>query len=128
MTHAFFKALLFLAAGLVIHHLAGEQDIRQMGGAAALMPQTYSRVPRRLARARRDPAALGLLLEGLDPRLGAGRTAATATVLFAAGLVGAFLTGLYTFRLYFIVFGGEPSAARAASTPTGTGTARGRGR
>ena len=39
MTHAFFKALLFMAAGLVIHHLAGEQDIRQMGGLRHAMPQ-----------------------------------------------------------------------------------------
>ena len=41
MTHAFFKALLFLAAGLVIHHLADEQDIRKMGGLRKAMPKTY---------------------------------------------------------------------------------------
>ena len=41
MTHAFFKALLFLAAGVVIHHLAGEQDIRKMGGLRRAMPRTY---------------------------------------------------------------------------------------
>src|SRR5215204_3372587 len=41
MTHAFFKALLFLGAGLVIHHLAGEQDIRRMGGMKTVMPKTY---------------------------------------------------------------------------------------
>ena len=41
MTHAFFKALLFMSAGLVIHHLGGEQDIRKMGGLKALMPRTH---------------------------------------------------------------------------------------
>ena len=41
MTHAFFKALLFLAAGIVIHALAGEQDMRKMGGLRRLMPYTY---------------------------------------------------------------------------------------
>ena len=41
MTHAFFKALLFMAAGLLIHALAGEQDIRKMGGLRSLMPRTY---------------------------------------------------------------------------------------
>src|SRR5205814_2362685 len=41
LTHAFFKALLFLAAGLVIHALAGEQDMRKMGGLRRLMPRTY---------------------------------------------------------------------------------------
>ena len=40
MTHAFFKALLFLSAGVIIHHLAGEQDIRQMGGLRKMMPFT----------------------------------------------------------------------------------------
>ena len=38
VTHAFFKALLFLAAGLIIHHLAGEQDIRRMGGLSGSCP------------------------------------------------------------------------------------------
>ena len=42
MTHAFFKALLFLAAGIVIHALAGEQDIRKMGGLRRLMPWTWA--------------------------------------------------------------------------------------
>src|SRR3970040_585399 len=41
MTHAFFKALLFMSAGLVIHHLGGEQDIRKMGGLRSLMPKTH---------------------------------------------------------------------------------------
>ena len=69
ITHAFFKALLFLAAGLVIHHLAGEQDIRRMGGLRQADAEDVPGVPRRLARARRHPAVLGLLLEGRDPRL-----------------------------------------------------------
>ena len=73
MTHAFFKALLFLAAGLVIHHLAGEQDIRKMGGLRASMPFTRVDVPDRRARARGHPAALRLLVEGRDHRLGARR-------------------------------------------------------
>src|SRR5204863_7946904 len=41
MTHAFFKALLFMAAGIVIHAIAAEQDIRKMGGLRRLMPRTY---------------------------------------------------------------------------------------
>src|SRR6185437_4306027 len=41
MTHAFFKALLFMAAGIVIHALTGEQDLRKMGGLRVLMPLTY---------------------------------------------------------------------------------------
>jgi NADH-quinone oxidoreductase subunit L len=108
MTHAFFKALLFLAAGLVIHALAGEQDIRKMGGVGRLMPVT------------RIAFLIGsLALVGVPPFAGFfskdSIIAASLTrgwygaVLFAVALVGTFLTGLYAFRLYLIVFPGEPS-------------------
>jgi NADH-quinone oxidoreductase subunit L len=110
MTHAFFKALLFMAAGIVIHALAGEQDMRRMGGLGAYLPRTYW--------------AFGigaLALAGVPPFSGffskdsilAGALANNGwygDLLWAAGLVGAFLTGLYTFRMLFLVFWGEPSA------------------
>ncbi len=108
MTHAFFKALLFMAAGLVIHTLSGEQDIRKMRGVGALMPWTKWAF-----------LAGSLALVGLPPFSGffsKDSIIAAAlhdhwygVILAIAGLVGAFLTGLYTFRLYFIVFPGEPS-------------------
>ena len=108
MTHAFFKALLFLAAGVVIHHLAGEQDIRKMGGLRASMPKTYVAF------------LIGsLALVGIPPLSGffskdailasALASGGYGQFLFVAGLVGALLTGLYTFRLFFLVFLGEPS-------------------
>ncbi len=109
MTHAFFKALLFMGAGLVIHALAGEQDIRKMGGIGKLMPWT-----------RWMFLIASLALVGIFPFAGFfskdSIIAATLNVgwygyvLWGAALAGAFLTGLYTFRLYFIVFPGEPSA------------------
>ena len=68
MTHAFFKALLFMAAGVVIHALSGEQDIRNMRGIGRADAVDEVGVPRRLARARRRPAVRRLLLEGLDHR------------------------------------------------------------
>jgi NADH-quinone oxidoreductase subunit L len=103
MTHAFFKALLFLAAGLVIHALADEQDIRKMRGVGALMPWT------------RWAFLIGALaLVGVPPFSGffsKDPIIASAlhdhwygVVMAVAALAGAFLTGLYTFRLYFIVF------------------------
>jgi NADH-quinone oxidoreductase subunit L len=108
MTHAFFKALLFMAAGIVIHALAGEQDIRRMGGLRALMPWTA--------------VAFwigGLALVGIPPFAGffsKDSILASALdhgwygdVLWIVGLGGGFLTGLYTFRMLFIVFGGERS-------------------
>jgi NADH-quinone oxidoreductase subunit L len=109
MTHAFFKALLFLAAGIAIHAVVGEQDIHKLAGIGKLMPQT------------RIVFLIGsLALVGIFPFSGFFSkdsiiAAALAhgwygTVIWVACIVGAFLTGLYAFRLYFIVFTGEPSA------------------
>jgi NADH-quinone oxidoreductase subunit L len=108
MTHAFFKALLFLAAGIVIHHLAGEQDIRQMGGLRRVLPRTYVAF-----------LVGSLALVGIPPLSGffskdsilasALASGGYGQLLFVGGLVGTLLTGIYTFRLFFVVFLGEPS-------------------
>ena len=109
MTHAFFKALLFMAAGLVIHALAGEQDIRKMGGLRRLMPFTFvafivgtlslTGIPPFSGFFSKDSILAAALSQGWYGQL-----------LWAAGMTGAFLTGLYSARLFFIVFWGEPSA------------------
>ena len=109
MTHAFFKALLFLAAGIAIHAVVGEQDIRKLAGIGKLMPQT------------KFVFLIGsLALVGIFPFAGffsKDSIIAAAldhgwygAVIWVACIVGAFLTGLYAFRLFFIVFTGEPSA------------------
>jgi NADH-quinone oxidoreductase subunit L len=108
MTHAFFKALLFLGAGIVIHALAGEQDMRKMGGLGKLMPKTTAAMVVGALALAGMPGLSGFFSK--DAIL----TAALARgwygdLLFAAGEVGAFLTGLYTFRMIFLVFGGERS-------------------
>src|SRR3989440_3221101 len=108
MTHAFFKALLFMAAGVAIHALSGQQDIRLMRGIGQLMPWT------------RWAFLVGsLALVGLPPFSGffsKDSIIAAAldahwygVILWVAALIGTFLTGLYTFRLYIIVFPGEPT-------------------
>ena len=111
VTHAFFKALLFLAAGLVIHHLDGEQDIRKMGGLRSSMPFTHATF------------LIGTLaLVGIPPFAGFwSKDAILASALadggvlgwtlFIGGLLGALLTGLYAFRLYFRVFRGPAAEA-----------------
>jgi NADH-quinone oxidoreductase subunit L len=109
MTHAFFKALLFMAAGIVIHALASEQDIRKMGGLRQLMPRTY------VAFLVGSLALVGIFpfagFFSKDSILAAAMAHGTyGYVLWVAGLIGTFLTGLYTFRLLFLVFWGEPSA------------------
>jgi NADH-quinone oxidoreductase subunit L len=105
MTHAFFKALLFLAAGIAMHALAGEQDIRKMRGLRGLLPRTAIAM-----------TIGGLALAGIPPLAGffskdsiiasaLAREDALGYALWAAGLAGAFFTGVYTFRMIFIVFG-----------------------
>jgi NADH-quinone oxidoreductase subunit L len=108
LTHAFFKALLFMAAGIVIHALAAEQDIRKMGGLRRLMPRTYwAFLIGSLALVGVPPFA-GFFSK--DSILAAAMDhGAYGYVLWIAGLAGTFLTGLYTFRLLFIVFHGEPT-------------------
>jgi NADH-quinone oxidoreductase subunit L len=108
MTHAFFKALLFMAAGIVIHALSGEQDIRKMRGIGDVMPWT-----------RWAFLAGSLALVGIPPFGGFfskdSIIAATlhaqwyGVIFWIVALIGTFLTGLYTFRLYFIVFGRVPT-------------------
>jgi NADH-quinone oxidoreductase subunit L len=109
MTHAFFKALLFMAAGIVIHALSDEQDIRRMGGLARRLPWTYRAfIVGSLALAAVPPFS-GFFSK--DSILGSAANAGTlGWVLWTAGAVGAFLTALYTFRLLFTVFWGEMSA------------------
>jgi NADH-quinone oxidoreductase subunit L len=108
MTHAFFKALLFLAAGIVIHALAGEQDMRKMGGLRAYLPRTWLAMLVGALALSGIPPFAGFFSKDsiLASALDAG---AYGQLLFAAGLAGAFLTGLYTFRMIFIVFGGDPT-------------------
>jgi NADH-quinone oxidoreductase subunit L len=109
MTHAFFKALLFLAAGLVIHALLGEQDMRKMGGLRQFLPRTYIAVLIGALALTGIPPLSGFFSK--DSILASALAAGTyGQVLFVVGLIGAFLTGLYTFRMVFLVFGGEPSA------------------
>ncbi len=109
MTHAFFKALLFMAAGIVIHALSDEQDIRRMGGLARRLPFTYRAfLVGALALAAVPPFA-GFFSK--DSILGSAANAGTlGWTLWGIAAFGAFLTALYTFRLLFIVFWGELSA------------------
>jgi NADH-quinone oxidoreductase subunit L len=109
MTHAFFKALLFMSAGLVIHHLDGEQDIRKMGGLKSVMPRTHIAFLAGALSLAGIPIFAGFWSKDGIVAAAFATNDALGAFLYAAGLVGALLTGLYTFRLYFTVFRGEPS-------------------
>ncbi len=109
MTHAFFKALLFLAAGVIIHALVHEQDMRRMGGLRRYLPFTYGAFLVGGAALAGIPPFSGMFSKDAILASTLAADSAWGYTLFAAGIAGAFLTGLYTFRMIFLVFGGEPS-------------------
>ncbi len=114
MTHAFFKALLFLAAGGLLHALADEHDIRRMGGLALRLPVVFwSFLVGAAALAALPFVTAGFYSKDLilAQALGAPRG---GPVLWAAGALGAVLTALYIFRALFRVFFGPLGTA-----PTG---------
>jgi NADH-quinone oxidoreductase subunit L len=107
MTHAFFKALLFLAAGSVIHAMSGEQDIRAMGGLRKKIPWTYWTMLAGTLAIAGIPGFSGFFSK--EEILFAARTGAQANVtLWALGVFGALLTSFYMFRLIFLTFHGAP--------------------
>ncbi|HPW18229.1 MAG TPA: NADH-quinone oxidoreductase subunit L [Candidatus Aminicenantes bacterium] len=104
MTHAFFKGLLFLAAGSVIHALAGEQDMRRMGGLRTRVPRTYRVF---LVGALAISGVPGLSGFFSKDEILAAAFASGNTLAWALGLLGAAMTAFYMFRLIFLVFFGQ---------------------
>ncbi|MDR3773403.1 MAG: NADH-quinone oxidoreductase subunit L [Terracidiphilus sp.] len=106
MTHAFFKALLFLAAGSVIHGLGGEQDLRKMGGLRKKLPVTFWTM-----------TAAVFAIAGFFPFAGffskdailyaAFQQGTAGKALWFVGVVTALLTAFYMFRLWYLAFFGE---------------------
>ena len=108
VTHAFFKALLFLAAGSVIIALHHEQDLRKMGGLRRYMPITFAATwVGALALAGIPPFA-GFFSKDAIIEAVARSTLPGADYAFAAVLAGVFVTAFYTFRMLFLAFYGEP--------------------
>ena len=105
MTHAFFKALLFLCAGAVMHAMSDEADIFKMGGLRKRMPVTFATM------------TIGVLaISGLPPFAGffskdeiLGAAAAVSTPLYVLATLTAFMTAFYMARLLFVAFMGEPA-------------------
>ncbi len=107
-THAFFKALLFLAAGSVIVALHHQQDIRHMGGLKKIMPITYwTALVGSLALAGLPPFAGFFSKDTIIEAVHASQLPGSGFALFAV-TIGVFVTALYSFRMLFIVFHGKP--------------------
>jgi NADH-quinone oxidoreductase subunit L len=108
MTHAFFKGLLFLAAGSVIHAVGGEQDMRKMGGLRSYIPWTFLTM-----------AIATLAIAGIPPFAGfwskdeiLWQAYQTNWVYWLIGLITAFITSFYMFRVLFMTFFGEYRGAK----------------
>ncbi|MDF2176657.1 NADH-quinone oxidoreductase subunit L [Aliiglaciecola sp. CAU 1673] len=106
MTHAFFKALLFLCAGSIILKLHHQQDIFKMGGLARQLPKTSGLFLLGLLALVAVPGSAGFFSK---EAILAGAWQASNPMLWYLGLFGALLTSLYSFRLYFLVCLGTPS-------------------
>ena len=106
MTHAFFKALLFLGAGSVIHGLGGEQDMRHMGGLRKYLPYTFWCM-----------TIATFAISGLPPFAGffskdrilwsAWSSGGAGHIIWLIGVVTAGMTSFYMFRLWFLTFFGK---------------------
>jgi NADH-quinone oxidoreductase subunit L len=108
MTHAFFKGLLFLAAGSVIHAVGGEQDMRKMGGLRSYIPITATTM-----------GIATLAIAGIWPFAGfwskdeiLWKAYQANWIYWLIGLVTAFITSFYMFRLLFMTFGGDYRGAQ----------------
>jgi NADH-quinone oxidoreductase subunit L len=103
MTHAFFKGLLFLAAGSVIHAVGGEQDMRKMGGLRTKIPWTFWTMTAATLAISGIPGFAGFFSK--DEIL--WQAYQTNWVYWLVGVVTAFITSFYMFRLWFLTFFGE---------------------
>jgi NADH-quinone oxidoreductase subunit L len=107
MTHAFFKALLFLAAGSVIHAMGGEQDMRGMGGLRKKIPWTYGTMLVATLAISGAPLFAGFFSK--DEILFDAYAGPNANIfLYGLGIFAALLTAFYMFRLIFMTFHGAP--------------------
>jgi NADH-quinone oxidoreductase subunit L len=118
-THAFFKALLFLGSGAVIHALAGEQDLRRMGGLKRQLPITYWTFLIGAVAIAGVPGLAGFFSkdEILFETYASGHT-----ILWFVGVATSLLTAIYMFRVVFLAFHG-PSPSAAAAGVDGNGHA-----
>ncbi|WP_372000326.1 NADH-quinone oxidoreductase subunit L [Tistrella mobilis] len=110
MTHAFFKALLFLGAGSVIHAMSDEQDMRRMGGIWKLIPVTYTFMwIGSLALAGLPPFA-GFFSKDMILETAYAAHTGVGAYAFWLGIAAAFMTAFYSWRLLFMTFHGKPRA------------------
>ncbi|BBK32062.1 NADH dehydrogenase subunit L [Stella humosa] len=110
MTHAFFKALLFLGAGSVIHAMSDEQDMRRMGGIWRLIPTTYTLMWIGSLALAGLPFFAGFYSKDIILEAAFGAHSGVGQYAFWLGILAALLTAFYSWRLLFLTFHGKPRA------------------
>ncbi|MAU42052.1 MAG: NADH-quinone oxidoreductase subunit L [Kordiimonas sp.] len=110
-THAFFKALLFLGAGSVIHAMSDEQDMRKMGGVWKMIPQTYVVMLIGTLALTGFPLLSGFFSKDMVIEAAYAAHTEVGQYAFWMGIVAAFFTAFYSWRLVFMTFHGAPRAS-----------------
>jgi NADH-ubiquinone oxidoreductase chain 5 len=111
--HAFFKALLFLGAGSIIHAVADEQDMRKMGGLKNLIPFTYSMIVIGSLALTGFPFLTGFYSKDLILEVAFGKYTTSGHYSYYLGTLGAFFTAFYSTRLLYLTFLSKPNGYRA---------------
>tara|TARA_B110000967_G_scaffold210072_1_gene270234 strand:- start:1672 stop:2484 length:813 start_codon:yes stop_codon:yes gene_type:complete len=114
--HAFFKALLFLGAGSVIHAVADEQDMRKMGGLRKLVPFTYSVMMIGSLALMGFPFLTGFYSKDVILEVAYGKYNISGHFAYALGSCAAFLTAFYSIRLAYLTFLAEPNGYKPVIT------------
>ncbi len=109
-THAFFKALLFLGSGSVIHAMGGEQDMRKMGGLYKKIPQTYVLMWIGSLALAGIPLFAGYYSKDLILEADFAKVGDAARFAYWLGVAAAFMTAFYSWRMIFMTFHGKPRA------------------
>jgi NADH-quinone oxidoreductase subunit L len=112
-THAFFKALLFLGSGSVIHAVADEQDMRKMGGLRKVIPVTYAMMVIGTLSLTGFPLTAGYFSKDAIIEAAHAGSAGVAFFAFVLLVIAAAFTSFYSWRLIFMTFHGEPRAPKA---------------
>jgi NADH-ubiquinone oxidoreductase chain 5 len=110
--HAFFKALLFLGAGSVIHAVSDEQDMRKMGGLKHLVPFTYSMMTIGSLALIGFPFLTGFYSKDLILEVAYGKYTLVGYFSYCLGTIGAFFTAFYSTRLAYLTFLSKPNGYR----------------
>ena len=113
VNHAFFKALLFLGAGSIIHAVADEQDMRKMGGLKTLVPFTYSMMVIGSLALIGFPFLTGFYSKDVILEVAYGKYTAEGHFSYILGSIGAFLTAFYSTRLLYLTFLSNPNGYKS---------------